>query len=112
LLGDSPPPHCLVIHPQGLFAYDEVFDGRFIQALADSGGNLTTQYPSIVMHHPASGIQPWLRHNPVKENITVAICTRHMFETTARKLLGGNPRVQFVYGLGVTGLLFEDGGAL
>lgn len=62
------------------------------------------------MHHPASGIQAWLRHNPVKENITVAICTRHMFETTARKLLGKNPRVQFVYGLDVTGLLFEDGG--
>lgn len=33
-----------------------------------------------------------------------------MFEATARKLLGKNPRVQFVYGLDVTGLLLEDGG--
>lgn len=32
---------------------------------------------------------------------------RHLFETTARQLLSDNPRVQFVYGATVSGLLFE-----
>lgn len=32
---------------------------------------------------------------------------RHLFETTARKLVSENPRVEFSYGTTVTGLLFE-----
>lgn len=35
---------------------------------------------------------------------------RHLFETTARRLLADNPRVEFVYGVTVTGLLFDGDG--
>lgn len=96
-------------HPQGLQTYDDFFDGRFSKGLAAAGGNLTNHYPCAIMHHPASGIKPWLR-NPAlkKENIPVAICTRHVFETTARQLVAENPKVQFVYGQGVTGLLMSE----
>lgn len=93
--------------------YDAIFNGQYKQALCVAGCNMTNNHPNVVFHHPASGIQPWLRHVKVKEDIPVAICTRHMFETTARKLLNENsraPAVQFVYGLGVTGLRFEGGG--
>jgi hypothetical protein len=97
-------------NPQGLITFDDIFDGRYKQALSAAGCNIANNHPCVIFHHPSSGIQPWMRHVKVKEDLPVAICTRHMFETTARQLLRENPRVQFVYGLDVTGLLFEDGG--
>jgi hypothetical protein len=39
----------------------------------------------------------------------VAPC-RHLFETTARKLLADNPRAEFVYGVTATGLVFGEEG--
>jgi hypothetical protein len=47
-----------------------------------------------------------MRHIPVKEPIVMGLCSRHLFETTARQLLCEEPGVEFVYGVSVTGLEF------
>ncbi len=93
---------------QGLQTLDAIFDGRYSTTLQASGGRIIDMLQNILGHHPASGLGPWMRRG--KDNVTppilMALCTRHLFETTARKLLAENPRVQFRYGAPVTGLLF------
>jgi hypothetical protein len=90
---------------------DAIFEGRYSTTLQASGGRIIDMLTHILAHHPASGLGPWLRRGPIKgtDPLPFAMCTRHMFETTAYKLVDENPRVQFRYGATVTGLLF--GGA-
>jgi len=93
---------------QGLQLYEEIFKGQFCPSLVASGGHLVNAVDEIVVHHPATGMQPWLRGIPTKQPIMAAIATRHLFETTARKVVSDNPRVTFMYAAAVTGLLFEE----
>lgn len=103
---------CL-LHPpsrqqhQGLTLYDQVFDGRFQKALQSNGAIIDNMLDCTIFHHPASGQQPWLRGMPAQA-IPAVFCSRHVFETTARQLLADNPRVRFVYGASVSGLVFEE----
>lgn len=92
---------------QGLCAYDDIFQGRFTKALIAAGANVVPLYGSYLFCHPISGYLPWLRNTTPKEQAYSAICTRHLLETTTRKLLADNPRVEFMYGASVTGLVFE-----
>jgi hypothetical protein len=92
---------------QGLQTLDAIFEGRYSTTLQASGGRIVDMVKSSLFHH-SSGLRPWLR--PVKGTgpIYMAQCTRHLFETTARKLVADNPRVQFRHGASVTGLLFGE----
>jgi hypothetical protein len=89
---------------------DAIFKGRYFTTLEASSGLIIDMLQHIVAHHPASGLGPWLRRGPMKgtDPIPFVRCTRHMFETTAYKLVTSNPRVQFRYGATVTGLLFGE----
>jgi hypothetical protein len=98
-------------HLQGLQLFDEIFDGRYSKHLQAAGARIVDHYKSALIHHPKIGLKPLLRHIPAKEPNTGALCTRHLFESTARKLVADNPRVQFLYGASVTGLVFEEEGA-
>lgn len=97
---------------QGLRTLDTIFAGRYSTALQASGGHIIDMLQHVLAHHPVSGPGPWLRHTPPQaaaaEPIYTALGTRHLFETTARNLLSDNPRVEFLYGTSVAGLLFED----
>jgi len=95
---------------QGLQLYQEIFNGQFCPSLVASGGHLGNAVDEAVLHHPATGLQPWLRGIPTKHPIMAASATRHLFETTARRLVSDNPRVTFMYAAAVTGLLFEEQG--
>lgn len=46
---------------------------------------------------------------PPRGPTLTAIASRHLFETTARQLVSGNPHVEFGYGAMVAGLVFDDG---
>jgi hypothetical protein len=88
--------------------YDDIFDGQFTPMLAAGGATMTTQHQSVIFHHPSTGLQPWLRNIPLqKGEIPVAFCTRHLFETSARKLVMEILKVEFKYGVVVAGLQFE-----
>jgi len=93
---------------QGLQLYEEFFKGQFCSSLVASGGHLVNAVNEAVVHHPATGMQPWLRGIPTKQPIMAATATRHLFESTARKLVSDNPQVTFMYAATVTGLLFEQ----
>jgi hypothetical protein len=96
---------------QGLQLFDEIFGGRYSKHLQAAGARIVDHYKSALIHHPKMGLKPLLRHIPAKEPNTGALCTRHLFESTARKLVADNPRVQFMYGASVTGLVFGEEGA-
>lgn len=93
---------------QGFQLYEEVFKGQFCPRLVASGGHLVNATEEAVVHHPATGMQPWLRGFPTKQPIMAATATRHLFESTARSLVSDNPRVTFMYAAAVTGLLFGE----
>lgn len=95
---------------QGLQLFDEIFAGDFSKLLQAAGARLVDHYDSSIIHHPRIGLKPLLRHIQAKEPNTGALCTRHLFESTARKLASDNPRVQFVYGASVAGLVFGEEG--
>lgn len=67
---------------------DAIFEGRYCTTLEASSGRIIDMLQHIVAHHPASGLGPWLRRGSMKgtDPIPFAMCTRHMFETTAYKL--------------------------
>lgn len=78
---------------------------------------MVSQYHNMLVHHPASGLQPWLRHIPTQRPLNGLLGTRHLFETTARRLVtedndkdssAPGHRVKFVYGVTVEGLLFDS----
>lgn len=71
---------------------------------------MVPQYESYLVCHPISGYVPWLRNTAPKEQAYSVSCTRHLLETTTRKLLADNPRVEFMYGASVAGLVFEGEG--
>lgn len=100
------PPSATHLHcSQGLMTYDDIFDGKFTPMLAAGGGNITTHHQGIIFHHPSTGLRPWLRHIPLHNGeIPAAFCTRHLFETCTRKLVMENPKIQFQYGVVVSGL--------
>jgi hypothetical protein len=50
-------------------------------------------------------------HLSDKEPAPLAFCSRHLFESTARKLVTDNPKVHFLYGTTVAGLVFGGGHA-
>jgi hypothetical protein len=99
-----------LLPPQGLLTLDAIFEGSYSTTLQASGGRIVDMLQHCLGHHPASGIGPWLRHGPINGNnpIYMALCTRHLFETTASKLVADNPRVRFQFGASVTGLLFGE----
>lgn len=115
---DSTPAWSAANHPvlttslpsQGLLTLDAIFEGRYSTTLQASGGRIIDMLKHGLGHHPASGLGPWLRHGPTKGTnpIHMALCTRHLFEASAHKLVADNPRVRFQYGASVTGLLFGE----
>lgn len=87
---------------------DEIFEGRFSKALQAAGANIVNHHASAIVHHPASGVQPWLHHQTAgTEPVHVAMCTRHLFETTVRQLVSDNPKISISTGASVAGLVFE-----
>src|SRR5690348_12741906 len=100
----------LTLPLQGLQTLDAIFDGRYSTILQASGGHIINMLQSRLAHHPASGLGPWLRPGPGEDAppIHMALCTRHLFETTAYKLVSDNPRVKMRCGTPVTGLLFGE----
>jgi hypothetical protein len=94
---------------QGLMMYDDIFDGKFTPMLAAAGANMTTNHKGIIFHHPATGSKPWLRNIPLcNGELPAAFCTRHLFETSTRKLVMENPKVDFKYGVTVAGLQIKE----
>lgn len=93
---------------------DELFDGRFLKQVTAAGGRFVSTPGSLLTFHPRTGLLPW-RHNPDPMAKTrVLFATRHLVESTTRRLLADNPRVQMMYEAAVTGLVFgsqqEEGG--
>eukprot|EP00775_Hariotina_reticulata_P002252 gene2252-2564_t len=96
---------------KGLSVVDEVFGGRFITALKDGGGNVVDMSSAVLYFHPDCGPLPWQRNHQPQQPLMSAMCSRHLIETTARKLLVTNPKVLVKYGSAVTGLMFDNSSA-
>lgn len=57
----------------------------------------------------STGVLPWKVHVPPNQVITIGFCSRHLFESTTRKLVTASPKVHFLYGTTVASLVFGGG---
>jgi hypothetical protein len=50
----------------------------------------------------------YLPNTCAKEQLNIAVASRHVLETTARRLVEGNERIDIQYGAAVSGLMFDS----
>ncbi|WIA20116.1 hypothetical protein OEZ85_005967 [Tetradesmus obliquus] len=90
----------------GLASLNRIFGGRYSPALEAAGTPMLQLFKHARLVHPTYGC--WLPRNASAAPVATAFCTRHMFESTARQLVAGNERVEFVHGAKAVGLQFEE----
>jgi hypothetical protein len=99
--------HLHALSGKGLLTLDDLFEGRFIAALQQSGAVLSDVVTNFRSAHPAGGLwaQPAV---PAKGPVVMGQATRHLVESVTRQLLQGAPGVEVLDNTTVTGLLLQQ----
>lgn len=103
--------HLHILAGKGLLTLDDLFEGRFIPALEQSGAVLSDVVTRFTNYHPAGG--RWaLPAAAAKGPVLMGQATRHVVESVTRQLLQQSvPEgvVEVLDSTAVTGLLLEQG---
>jgi hypothetical protein len=103
--------HLHILAGKGLLTLDDMFEGRLIPALRQSGAVLSDVVTAFTNYHPAGG--RWaLPAVAAKGPVLMGQATRHVVESVTRQLLQQSvPEgvVEVLDGTAVTGLLLEQG---